>query len=291
MVEQIQSGRRQTVWPVEVSGASAMYRCPRGRSGPARPIPPRPPPSSGDRPVPAELMPVPPLRRAGVGGLLILCATLGAASCGAAAGSAARGSVRVRAGRRISTGHRPCAGSQCSQPAGRGRRAERARRAARSARRAGGRRRRAQPAKAADLVAEHLADDRVGLLVGPGATGTFRRRDRPSTGPERRTACPAGSPTTRGRRPVHLSVRGPPTVSPATVLLEYVLKHTPTRRLAPSPPPRRTRQGAEQVLSPLAARAGIEYVGSTSLAAVPDARAAVQQLVAAARRHRRAAGM
>jgi branched-chain amino acid transport system substrate-binding protein len=42
MVEQIQSGRRQTVWPVEVSGASAMYPLPTWavRTGTPEPTPP-----------------------------------------------------------------------------------------------------------------------------------------------------------------------------------------------------------------------------------------------------------
>jgi hypothetical protein len=42
MVEQIQSGRRQTIWPLEVSGASMLYPAPTWaiRTGTPDPAPP-----------------------------------------------------------------------------------------------------------------------------------------------------------------------------------------------------------------------------------------------------------
>jgi len=137
-----------------------------------------------------------------------------------------------------------------------------------------------KPAKAADLVREHLADERVGLLVGPGGTATFAaargfvdQARVPDCLPVRvADDAVAGAPSTFRTRAADQTA--------ATVLLEYLQRRTPVRKLGAIGVTDADAQGADRVVGGLAPRSGVEYVGSVSLSAVPDPHAAIQQLVA-----------
>lgn len=132
--------------------------------------------------------------------------------------------------------------------------------------------------KAADLVREHLADERVGLLVGPGGTTTYAaarpwvdQARVPDCLPVRVADAAVGGGSTFRARPADRTQ--------ATVLLDYVQKHTPVRRLGALTTGDADAQELDQELADLAPRTGVEYAGSVSLGSAPDVRSAVQQLV------------
>jgi branched-chain amino acid transport system substrate-binding protein len=136
-----------------------------------------------------------------------------------------------------------------------------------------------KPGKAADLVREHLADERVGLLVGPGATGTYAAA-RPFLDRARVPNCLPVSVADRAVAGAPYSFRTSPGGAAATAaLLDYVLGRTQVRSLGVLAASAAAAQAADQQLGALAPRSGIQYVGSVSLVDVPDARSAVQQLV------------
>jgi branched-chain amino acid transport system substrate-binding protein len=135
----------------------------------------------------------------------------------------------------------------------------------------------AKAPKAADLVREHLADERVGLLVGPGGTATYMaarpwvdRARVPDCLPVRVADGAVGGASTFRTRSADRTE--------ATVLLDYVQKRTQVRRLGALAGGDADARDLDQVLGDLAPRSGVEYAGSVSLAAVPDVRSAVQQL-------------
>ena len=132
-----------------------------------------------------------------------------------------------------------------------------------------------KPAKAADLVREHLAADRVGLLVGPSATATFAAARQfvdqarvPNCLPVRVADDAVDGAVYTFRMPPADRVR-------TSALLDYVQKRTQVRRLGLASGD--SDGPADQQLSALAPRFGVEYVGAAALAA--DPRTAVQQLL------------
>ncbi|HSR22090.1 MAG TPA: ABC transporter substrate-binding protein [Candidatus Eisenbacteria bacterium] len=133
--------------------------------------------------------------------------------------------------------------------------------------------------KAADLVREYLADERVGLVVGPGGTATYTaarlwvdQARVPDCLPVRVADGAVGGAATFRTRSADRTE--------ATVLLDYVQKRTQVRRLGALAAGGAEAQEVDQELADLAPRSGLEYAGSVSLEDVPDARAAVQQLAA-----------
>ncbi|HXM56575.1 MAG TPA: ABC transporter substrate-binding protein [Candidatus Dormibacteraeota bacterium] len=139
-----------------------------------------------------------------------------------------------------------------------------------------------KPAKAADLAREYLADERVGLLVGPSGTTTFAAA-RGSVDQARVPDClpvrvsddaVAGAPATFRTRAADRTT--------ATVLLDYLQRRTPVRRLGAITASDGDAQYVDQLLGGMASRMGVEYAGSVSLAAAQDPHAAVQQLASRA---------
>ncbi len=133
--------------------------------------------------------------------------------------------------------------------------------------------------KSAELVREHLADERVGLLVGPAATTTYTAA-RPSIDRGHVPNClparvaddaVAGAPYTFRTHPGDRTA--------VTALLDYVRGHTQVRRLGGLAARDAGAQALDKQLGAAAAAAGIEYVGSTSQATSLDARSALQQLL------------
>lgn len=134
--------------------------------------------------------------------------------------------------------------------------------------------------KAADLVREHLADERVGLLVGPSGTATFTAA-RPAVEQARVPDClpvrvaddaVAGAASSFRTRAADRTS--------ATVLLGYLQAHTPVRRLGAIAAGDAEARAMDGLLGDLGPRSGVAYAGSVSMAATPDAHAAVQQLQA-----------
>jgi branched-chain amino acid transport system substrate-binding protein len=223
-------------------------------------------------------MPIPPPRRVGVGGVLALCVALTALSCGGAGGTTAQAGVRIvlvdafsgPSALRGTTVRNSLQVEVDALNAGGGLLGRRVELVAADDE--------LKPAKAAELVREHLADERVGLLVGPGATATYRAA-RPAIDQARVPDCLPGRIADDAAANAPYSFRTRPSDRTAVaVLLDHVLRGTRTRRLGAIAASDADTQVAEQVVSPLAATAGLEYVGATSLAGA-DARAAVQQLV------------
>ena len=134
--------------------------------------------------------------------------------------------------------------------------------------------------KSGELVREHLADERVGLLVGPGATTTYS------------TARPfidhAHVPNCLPARVADDAVAGaaytfrthPADRTAVTALLGYVRGRTAVRKLGGLAARDAGAQAVDKQLGAAAAAAGIEYVGSVSQATTLDARTALQQLLA-----------
>jgi branched-chain amino acid transport system substrate-binding protein len=135
--------------------------------------------------------------------------------------------------------------------------------------------------KAADLVREHLADERVGLLVGPSGTPAYAAA-RPWVDQSRMPEClpvRVGDDAVAGA-PTSFRTRAADRTS-ATVLLEYLRAHTRVRSLAAISAGDVDGRTMDGLLGDLSPRSGVAYAGTVSLAAAGDAHAAVQQAVAA----------
>lgn len=136
-----------------------------------------------------------------------------------------------------------------------------------------------KPDKAANLVREHLADERVGLLVGPSGTAPFTAA--------RGFVEQAQVPDCLPLRVADDAVAGVADAfrtraadrTAATVLLDYLQRRTQVRKLGAIGATDADAQSADQQVGGLAPRSTVEYVGSVSLAGTPDPHAAVQQLL------------
>jgi branched-chain amino acid transport system substrate-binding protein len=135
-----------------------------------------------------------------------------------------------------------------------------------------------KPDKAADLVHEHLAGERVGLLVGPSGTATYAAARGfvdaarvPDCLPVRiADAAVAGAGYAFRTRAADRTA--------ATVLLDYVQRRTQVRKLGTVGATDAEARDVDGQVGGLAPRAGVAYVGSVSLAGGLDPRVAVQQL-------------
>lgn len=129
-----------------------------------------------------------------------------------------------------------------------------------------------QPAKAAELVREHLADGGVKLLVGPSAPGTFAgsQREITASGVPNCLPTPIPDPALSGAATTFRTREG--SASLASALLAYIQKHTQLRSVGLVAP----GDGQDALFSSLAPKFGLDYAGVAPPG--PDVQAAVQEL-------------
>jgi branched-chain amino acid transport system substrate-binding protein len=129
-----------------------------------------------------------------------------------------------------------------------------------------------QPAKAAELVREHLADGGVKLLVGPSSPATFAasQREIAAAGIPNCLPTPIPDPAVSGAATTFRTREG--SASLASALLAYVQKHTQLRSVGLIAP----GDGQDALFSSLAPKFGLDYAGVAPPG--PDVQAAVQVL-------------
>jgi branched-chain amino acid transport system substrate-binding protein len=133
------------------------------------------------------------------------------------------------------------------------------------------------PTKAGQLVREHLADERVGLLVGPSATDTYAAA--------RQIVEQARVPNCLPTRVADEAITGagytflsrPTDRTRTSALLDYLQKHTQVRKVGLLSAGEEGDRAADQQLGALSQKYGVEYLGAALISA-SDARTAVQQL-------------
>ncbi|HKF76621.1 MAG TPA: ABC transporter substrate-binding protein [Candidatus Dormibacteraeota bacterium] len=130
-----------------------------------------------------------------------------------------------------------------------------------------------QPAKAAELVREHLADGAVKLLVGPSSPATFAGSQRviAASGVPNCLPTPIPDRVLSGAVTTFRTREG--SASLASALMAYVQKHTQLRSVGLIAP----ADGQDALFSSLAPKFGLDYAGVAPPG--PDVQGAVQELV------------